>query len=316
MHRIQPIEEVRCSPIQSLVPIFNVTCKVLSAGLSESYTFTRGVHRHMPRLLKARNRRRWRGQSLVEFALVLPVLLLLLLIGLDFGRVFLGWVELNNVVREAANFASDHPTAWNTVNPDATAQARYTALVTNDARAINCVMPNTVPAPTFQNGPNGPNLIGQPVTVSISCDFHLITPIIGNIVGNPLKVSASSTFPIRFGVIAGIPVQAVIPTPTPTPTAVPTPTPTPAPTATPTPTPTPTPNPDCPVPNFNHSIRAVDAQTAWTAAGFTTQVLFSPAFPAIPPASGGTITGQSIPKTPPGPQVNCTTTAITLTWVP
>ena len=39
---------------------------------------------------------RSRGQSLVEFALVLPMILLLMLIAIDFGRVFLGWVGLNN----------------------------------------------------------------------------------------------------------------------------------------------------------------------------------------------------------------------------
>src|SRR6478609_10755765 len=112
-------------------------------------------------------RRRTRGQSLVEFALVAPVLLFVMLVGLDFGRVFFGSVELNNVVRHAANYASNHPTAWNTVNPDPTAQSHYAALVTNDAAAINCDMPNSVPPPVFQNGPNGPNLIGQTVTVTI-----------------------------------------------------------------------------------------------------------------------------------------------------
>ena len=50
-----------------------------------------------------------RGQSIVEFALVLPVLLFLLLMGLDFGRVFLGWVNLNNAARVGANYAALYP---------------------------------------------------------------------------------------------------------------------------------------------------------------------------------------------------------------
>ncbi|HEY2887572.1 MAG TPA: TadE family protein, partial [Candidatus Limnocylindrales bacterium] len=33
-----------------------------------------------------------RGQSLVEFALILPAMLFLSLIVLDFGRVYLGWI--------------------------------------------------------------------------------------------------------------------------------------------------------------------------------------------------------------------------------
>ena len=52
---------------------------------------------------------RSRGQSLVEFALVLPMILLLMLIAIDFGRVFLGWVGLNNAARVAANYAAMHP---------------------------------------------------------------------------------------------------------------------------------------------------------------------------------------------------------------
>ena len=52
---------------------------------------------------------RSRGQSLVEFALVLPMILLLMLIAIDFGRVFLGWVGLNNAARVAANYAALHP---------------------------------------------------------------------------------------------------------------------------------------------------------------------------------------------------------------
>ena len=32
------------------------------------------------------------GQSLVEFALTVPIILLIMLFAIDFGRVFLGWV--------------------------------------------------------------------------------------------------------------------------------------------------------------------------------------------------------------------------------
>ena len=50
-----------------------------------------------------------RGQSFVEFALVAPVLLLLLLITLDFGRMFMSYVTLNNAARVAANFGAVEP---------------------------------------------------------------------------------------------------------------------------------------------------------------------------------------------------------------
>jgi Flp pilus assembly protein TadG len=257
-----------------------------------------------------------RGQSLPEFALMAPVILLLLAFGIDFGRVFLGWVELNNGAREAANFAAQNPKAWSTANPDAAAQAEYARLVTADAAKINCTLPTPIPPPVFLNGVNGQNDIGQPVTVTITCRFGIITPIVSNVLGSPLAVSASAAFPIRSGVIAGIPVGTAIPTATPTgtPTSTPTPTPTPVgatPTPTVAPTPTPTPSP-CIVPDFvgPPAVKPDNAQTVWAAAGFTTQVVFSPSLPANPPGNSK-VTSQNLAA---GTSVPSCVAAITLTW--
>jgi PKD repeat protein len=155
---------------------------------------------------RTRLTRRSRGQSLVEFALVLPVLLLLVLIGIDFGRVYLGWVNLQNLSRIAANFAANNPTAW-TGAGDSNAQALYQRLVLNDARAMNCELPQVagqpaVPEPTFAAGTN----LGGTAEVQLTCTFDVITPIIGEILGDKVPVSASATFPIKSGGVAGIPV--------------------------------------------------------------------------------------------------------------
>ena len=42
-----------------------------------------------------------RGQTLVEFALTLPILLLLLFGIIEFGRIFQAWVTLQNAARTA-----------------------------------------------------------------------------------------------------------------------------------------------------------------------------------------------------------------------
>lgn len=47
-----------------------------------------------------------KGQSLVEFALVIPVFLLLLLGVIDFGRVFHAYLTLDHAGREGARAAS------------------------------------------------------------------------------------------------------------------------------------------------------------------------------------------------------------------
>jgi len=255
------------------------------------------------------------GQSLVEFALVLPILLLMVLIVLDFGRVFSGWVALTNAARVGANFAAQNPTAWNPSNPNATLQAEYTAMVQKEANGAGCALRTPVAAPVMSSGTG----IGSPATVSVTCDFGLITPIIGAVVGNPLAVSASAAFPIRAGSISNIPVATIAPYPTPVPTPTPTPeptptptpgptptpepTPTPIPTPTPTPTPVPTPTP-CIVPNFIGT-GTNQAQHDWTVAGFNTNVTFNPLVP-----KHYTIGSQTIAA---GTPRDCAGTSITVT---
>ena len=225
-------------------------------------------------------RTRGLGQSLAEFALTFPMVLLMVLFGLDFGRVFLGWVALNSAAREAANYAAMNPDAW-TLPYNLAVQAEYSRLVTTEASGINCTLTSPVPAPTFSSGTS----IGAPVEVRLTCSFRLITPFIGMLVGNPIPVSASSAFPVRAGLIEGVPVETATPAPsaapTPTPSPTPTPTPTGAPTPTPSPTPTPTPSPtpaSCTIVSLLN-LQTNKAQSTWAAAGFTGQVIFSPLVP-------------------------------------
>lgn len=230
-----------------------------------------------------------RGQSLAEFALTVPMALLMVLFGLDFGRVFLGWVALHQAAREAANYAAMNPTAW-TLPYNLAVQAEYELLVETEASNINCTLESPISAPTFSDGTS----IGAPATVELSCQFSLITPFIGILTGDPIPVSAASAFPIRSGNIEGIPVESIAPTaspapsasaaPTPTPGPTPTvnpsappPTPTPVPTPTPTPSPSPTP-PNCTVISLLN-VQTNKAQGNWIAAGFTGSVVFSPLVP-------------------------------------
>jgi Flp pilus assembly protein TadG len=48
---------------------------------------------------------RARGQTLAEFALTLPILLLLLFGIIEFGRLFQSWVTIQNASRAAARYA-------------------------------------------------------------------------------------------------------------------------------------------------------------------------------------------------------------------
>jgi PKD repeat protein len=146
-------------------------------------TRQRGTARAIPQRGK-------RGQSLVEFALILPLLMLLLLLVVDFGRAYMGWVELNNAARVAANYAAQNPTG-----PFGTA---YASLVSTDATGSNCPLPSPIPAPTFPNGTQ----LGAQAQVTLTCQFHLIVsafPGFGQLLPNPATLSATAYFPVRTG---------------------------------------------------------------------------------------------------------------------
>ena len=153
----------------------------------------------------ASQRGRTRGQSLVEFALVLPVVLLLLLVSLDFGRVFLGYINLQNMARIAANYAANNPDAWG-ATPDTVVQAKYANQVISDAAATNCQLPTSggepvVPPPVFidQTGNGQTNNLGDTAQVSLTCTFDIITPMISGMLGDVLHVGAQSNFPVKAG---------------------------------------------------------------------------------------------------------------------
>ena len=62
-----------------------------------------------PQSARSKPRRKERGQSLVELALAMPLLLLLMLGTIDIGRVFFTYIELRNAVREGASYGSRFP---------------------------------------------------------------------------------------------------------------------------------------------------------------------------------------------------------------
>jgi Flp pilus assembly protein TadG len=252
--------------------------------------------------------RRGQGQSLVEFALVLPILMIVLLFAVDFGRAFYSWVILQNAARIGANFAALNPEGWEGTG-DPVLQAQYAALVSKDWGTLGCDPP-TVPvftdaaADTSIAGqtPDTAYDVGDTVRVTLTCPFRPATPVISGILGSSIKLVATSEFRIRSGSIAGLDFEAQIPKPsTVAPTPTPGPTPTAGPTATPIPTATPPPClvvPDLALEGGNPETVA-QARTEWTAAGFTG---------AFTPASGvpnKIVTGQNPPAG--GPCVPATT---------
>lgn len=150
-----------------------------------------------------------RGQAMVEFAIILPLLALLLVMAVDFGRVYFGWVALQNAARIGADTASQRSAAWPTADPNTHEEQwriEYESFITHDLQNANCTYPTPHPDPTFDdlNG-DGDYDFGELATVRLECEFHLITPLAENFFGGPLTLAGEATFAINGLVVVGVP---------------------------------------------------------------------------------------------------------------
>jgi len=136
----------------------------------------------------------------VEFGLVLPVLLLLLVLAIDVGRVFFSWVSLHNAARVGANYAGQNPDAWDPGDPDK--QTDFEALVSGGVSGCDL---DEIEPPEFNDvdGDGDAYGWGDAATVTLACDFTTIVPLASAIVGNPLPIGAEAVFPVRTGTFDG-----------------------------------------------------------------------------------------------------------------
>lgn len=93
---------------------------------------------------------RVRGQSLAEFALILPVMLGLLGIGVDFARLFFAWTDLESATRDAAQYVANDPAL------QASGGGYYnSADTTNYCASFPCSSPPTADAKTVLDAATG-----------------------------------------------------------------------------------------------------------------------------------------------------------------
>ena len=88
------------------------------------------------------------AQALVEVAILLPILLLLVLGAMDFGRIFYAKIVLTNAAREGANYLSRNPddgdsayaSTINAINNEA-ASSGINATMLTIPTPVNCCTP-------------------------------------------------------------------------------------------------------------------------------------------------------------------------------
>jgi Flp pilus assembly protein TadG len=140
----------------------------------------------------ARRRNRFRredGQAAVEFALCVPVLCLIVLALIDFGKAVNYWLDANQLANVGARLAavagttpqpSPTLTQWVQQKAETTELRNGTGSVTSPAKV--CI--------TFLTGPSGTTgQIGDPVKVTVTAPYKWI-PFVG---GATLNISADAT---------------------------------------------------------------------------------------------------------------------------
>lgn len=138
-----------------------------------------------------------RGQALVEFALVFPIAILLLIAVFDVGRAVFAYNGLTNAAREGARLAA--------VNQDPALIKQRVQEMTFGTGVTNLASPNFVQF--HKETPNLTTPTSNPVctTMAVGCvaivvaesDWRAITPLIGQIIG-PITFTGRSEVPVEF----------------------------------------------------------------------------------------------------------------------
>ena len=136
-------------------------------------------------------RTRWRGQALVEFALVVPLLILLLFGLVDIGRM----VYVNNAISEGARDGA----RWGSVQNRSFDAAGRTAIEVHTEGLLSGVPDSTVTV-SCVDGAGNPRtecVSNNILSVVIDTPFQVFTPIIAGIVG-PQTLSATAQVAVQY----------------------------------------------------------------------------------------------------------------------
>ena len=132
-----------------------------------------------------------RGAELIEFALVFPLLFLLILGIADFGFLFQRMVVINNAAREGARIAvAGYDTEDVTARVQDYVQSGGVAITTgNPAIVVSDVTVNT--------SPGGRALPGKRVAVTYTHEYAFVAPMIGWFGGSLSNVPVRGTAVMR-----------------------------------------------------------------------------------------------------------------------
>ncbi len=130
----------------------------------------------MLRLFRKRRENGEKGQALAEFALLVPIFLMLMFAVVDFGMGFYSWITVTNSAREGARLGAVHPPLTVTSSPcfgKASLEQCIYERVLDSADLADEATKMTVTITNAQGQP------GESVVVKVDYEYDLITPLAG-----------------------------------------------------------------------------------------------------------------------------------------
>ncbi len=145
-------------------------------------------------------RQRSRGQSVVEFALVLPIMLLLFAMAADFGRLFYAYVSVVNAAKEGAAYGATNPICRDASRDICTGTNNVEARVALEGSSLAGGVEATLIQCLDSSGANqNPMTLcgrdeNQTYTYVVRArhTFRLVTPILGQMLGNSIVLESES----------------------------------------------------------------------------------------------------------------------------
>jgi PKD repeat protein len=142
------------------------------------------------------------GQALTEFALIVPVMLLLLLMAVDFGRLFFSYIQISNAAREGAAYAAQQPTDDVTIADYVDAETNSQRQAGEGALAVTVTCADTAGSTIACSDAPGGAGRGNTVTVAVNEGFSFLTPLVNNFFGGALPIRATATAAV-LGTVPG-----------------------------------------------------------------------------------------------------------------
>jgi len=121
-------------------------------------------------------RRQSRGQSLVEMALILPLLLIVLFGIIDIGYYIFGYATVYQAARNGSEVAAQLPPFPSALSPVKTTDSCVTAIL-DGAQKEAILFPDLRNSVTISCPPGSTRAIGQQIQVAITYNIEPLTPL-------------------------------------------------------------------------------------------------------------------------------------------